>query len=357
MVFVAISCSDVRFKKSNKDICLGDERACSVDPSSNELTFDYTETVPYPDTRVDILFIVDNSKSMMDDQSQMAARFNDFMSSINGLDWQIAISTTDTRVGSKEYMGGKLLPFKDSSGQTVTYVLNKNVSGYDSLFRSTIQRKETQDCVWYYQQGRPWECDLNGDERGIYSAVIALNQNQNGFMRSGVPLKVVIISDENERSNGGKYPNLPLVDGQDFAEDLVALANQKGKSLTAYSIIVPSNDQFCAAAQANNSYNDATFPGTIYEKLASLTGGGTFSICASSFTPHLQAISRDIDDGVRDTIKNLACVPKGNTVELYVPATAGSPRIISNVTGRSFSVSPALSPGETYRVRYLCIPF
>lgn len=375
MIFVAISCSDVKFHKSAKDVCLGDDRACNVDPSNNELTFDYTETVPFPDNRVDILFVIDNSKSMLDDQQQMASRFADFMSSINGLDWRIGIVTTDMRNQGKEYQGGKLVPFRSGS-QIVTYVLDKTVPNYETLFKSTIQRKETQDCIAAINANRPWECDvlLSGDERGIYAAKTAISNNDRSFMRAGAPLRVVIISDEDERSAGGrclpsnfqsniecrdqnntyKVLNFPMEAGRDVPEDFVLAANHMGKSMIVYSIVV--NNSTCLGQQRNSPYNDSSFLGIEYATLSDLTGGIVGSVCAGSYTPQLQAISQDIDNGIRDTIKDLACVPKNNTVELYNPATAASPMVITNVTSKSFSVNPPLHPGDTYRVRYVCVP-
>ncbi|MCB0370011.1 MAG: hypothetical protein KDD45_11450, partial [Bdellovibrionales bacterium] len=45
--------------------------------------------------KVDILIVIDNSGSMSYEQSEMAKRFSGFVESLNGLDWQLGITTTD----------------------------------------------------------------------------------------------------------------------------------------------------------------------------------------------------------------------------------------------------------------------
>lgn len=360
LAFLAMSCSDVRFKKSEKDACLGDSRGCTYNPDTRLINFDINGSVPYPDTRTDILFVVDNSKSMLDEQEGIASRFTSFLSSINNLDWRMAMVTTDTRVGSAEYMDAKLVPFKYITTD-VTKILDKNTPNFEYLFQNTVRRPETIQCINLYNAGKPYECNalLNGDERGIYSIVKVLGRRgSDGFLRSGVPLHTVIISDENERSNMGQYPSLPMVDGQDFADDLVTAANSAGIKLTNHSIIVPSNDGgACLNQQQNNRYNDSAFAGTEYEKLSNLTGGRVESICAGDYSSALSAIGRDVSDGTQDAIDGLPCVPSNNQVELYVPANSTQAIIVNNVTRRSFSVSPVLQPGQTYRIKFSCLPY
>ena len=45
--------------------------------------------------KADILFVVDNSGSMYEDQVELATRFPKFLEAINNLDYNIAITTTD----------------------------------------------------------------------------------------------------------------------------------------------------------------------------------------------------------------------------------------------------------------------
>ncbi len=48
-------------------------------------------------SEVDILFVVDNSGSMSEEQQGIGNKISGFLSRINNLDWQIAVTTTDDR--------------------------------------------------------------------------------------------------------------------------------------------------------------------------------------------------------------------------------------------------------------------
>ncbi len=355
---MVVSCSSVKFDKSQKDVCLGSSNNCTFNPN-NTLTFDYTVTVPYPDNRVDILFVDDNSKSMMKDQQQLASRFSSFMSSIQKLDWQIGITTTDMRSGSQNYVGGKLVPFIDSSGNSVTSLLTKTTQSYSTLFQNTIQRPETINCIWYYTHGQPWNCDISGDERSIYAAITVMQQNPSGLLRSGAPLDIIIVSNEDERSYGGNTSipdavNYPMISGQDYPQDLVKLSNQMGKSVTVHSIIIKPGDSACLASEQNNAYNDSALTAPVYADLANATGGAVGSICAADYSSQLQFISNMIGTGAMDTIKDLPCVPSDGNVSLYNPSTATTPKVVTGVTTRSFSVTPSIAPGTTVRLVFNC---
>lgn len=353
-VCLAASCSGVKFNKSQKDVCLGSDNNCNFNPSNNTVTFDYEMTVPALDNRVDIIFIDDNSKSMMKDQQQLASRFGSFMSYLQNFDWQIGITTTDMRTGSQPYMGGKLVPFTDSNYNPITNVLNKSVQSYAALFGYTIQRKETMDCIWYYDHGQPWNCDLNGDERGIYAAITLLQTNPSGVMRSGVPVHFVNVSNEDERSYGGST-EFPLIKGVDEPQDFVTTSNKVGKAGAKFhSIIIRPGDQACLNSERSNSYNDAAQTGNVYAALSNLTGGFIGSICENDYSNMLQAIGKSIGDGTLDTIRDLPCTPNDGFVKLYVPSTNTAPFIISNVTGRSFSVNPPIAPNTKVRLVFTC---
>src|SRR4051812_4792872 len=101
-------CAQVNFEESQKDACKGFGQACIVEPNGST-NYDYTETVSKP--KVDILFVDDNSKSMAPEQQKMSERFSTFIQSLAGVDWQIAITTTDIA------LNGAFLNF--SSGQKV----------------------------------------------------------------------------------------------------------------------------------------------------------------------------------------------------------------------------------------------
>ncbi|MCB0351710.1 MAG: hypothetical protein KDD38_11040, partial [Bdellovibrionales bacterium] len=88
----------------------------------------------------DILFVIDNSGSMSYEQKNMAERTRNFLSVLRGLDWQIAVTTTDAR--DIKLGDGRFIELTDRKGE---YILNSSMNE-ESAQRSlglTLQRPET----------------------------------------------------------------------------------------------------------------------------------------------------------------------------------------------------------------------
>src|SRR5690606_30238468 len=90
------------------------------------------------DRPVDILFVVDNSGSMDYERSGLANRINGFMDKINGLDWQIAVISTDN-TSNKPEKDGRFVPFR---GLNNIYILDSSMDPgqAQAVFGDTIQR-------------------------------------------------------------------------------------------------------------------------------------------------------------------------------------------------------------------------
>ncbi|MCK6598726.1 MAG: hypothetical protein L6Q37_10210, partial [Bdellovibrionaceae bacterium] len=71
--------------------------------------------------KIDILFVIDNSGSMEYEQKSMAQRTSQFLTLLHGLDFQIAITTTDPR--NINLGDGRLVPIKRDSGG---YIIDSN---------------------------------------------------------------------------------------------------------------------------------------------------------------------------------------------------------------------------------------
>ncbi len=110
---------------------------------------------------------------------------------IKGLDWQIAITTTDPR--DITLGDGRLVPLYKKSN---SYILNSSMSDSDArtTLSMTLQRPETG----------------SGEEQGIkeaYRAIersLASTETNKKFIRSDAQLAVVLISDEDESADGSK---------------------------------------------------------------------------------------------------------------------------------------------------------
>src|SRR5690606_7514644 len=132
---LAISCSKVHFTNAPSSDCAAADN-CVVNPSGETLTKHLK--VPYPNTKVDILFVVDNSRTMIDEQNKIAQKLSTFLNSISNLDWRIAITTTDNKSGSEDYRDAKLVPFLESNYQgNFTYAKDEKNKNIYVLTKST----------------------------------------------------------------------------------------------------------------------------------------------------------------------------------------------------------------------------
>lgn len=345
-LFLSAACNPVSFQKT-------DEKGNPVGPAScHELNNcpprNVTQNVNIQSLgKVDVLFVVDNSASMEPEQAKMADKFPDFIQSLGGVDWQLAITTTDMS-GDAPLKGGNLVEFRNLPG---TYVINRQFSGVEQLFRETVQVNVN---VSNGEVG-------DGDERGIYAALKAVEKNQFGFVRPDADLAVVILSDEDERSYGGREFGFPTESGRDYPVNLIDKVKEKfgQKKFSAHSIIVKTGDTAC-----KNEQSQQLIPGLLngqwvasrghgqegryYEKLTSMTGGVAGSICDATYSQTLQVIGRVINQN-RDSA-TLECVPQG-----AVEVTFNPPQSISvSQTGNKIYFSPVPSHDTTIQMKYNC---
>ena len=242
----------------------------------------------------------------------MAQSFPNFLGSIDDMDYQIAVTTTDTINDN-----GRLLPFGNGSK-----FIDKGTSNSVSLFENNIRRSETIAC----DNGDSAACASN-DERGIFAANLAIMQartrgNLNTFFRSEAHLAVIFLSDEDVRGNGGRDGKFLLTE-LDKPDSLVSnVTSHLGthKTLSAHPIVVTSNS--CQTVQLAQIPNRTTFASndisglTYLEFLtdSSLRASGTLTnatagnICASNYTSELNGIATGIEIASRST--PLACNPR-----------------------------------------------
>lgn len=304
-----VSCSGVDFQTVALSHCEGLEGL----PGTYECTPDGDITHVKQNLSlgaVDILFVVDNSKSMYEEQEQMAERFENLLGVIEDLEYQIAITTTDIYKDR-----GKLLRFPNGDN-----ILSWRTEGILSQFKNTIQRKETLICE---QSGDRDSCPSN-DERGIYAANLVVENRNANFFRPEAHLAFVILSDEDVRSKGGDGFGRKL-ESKDLPETLVSnVVNKLGaqKIMSAHAIVV--EDRSCKSKQRKTNKDSDPQVGEVYIDLAERKGlseytniaeGSVGSICADDYAEQMG----DIGDVVRShTYKvQLACEPLEDTLLVY----------------------------------------
>lgn len=337
------SCSNVEFSKGGGGgaaACNGAAVSCTSTPTGNN-AFDYMYTFPNP--RVNILFVVDNSLSMGNDQAKLATAFNDFASGLQGADWQVGITTTDM---SGSGAGGQLIDIATSGGSTK--LLNSSTPNFSSAFNAAISG-----------QGEGG----SNDERGLLSALrVIQNGSSNGFVRSNSHTAIVVLSDEDERSLGrigGNDPSLALSSEETptgFADGINAALHGTGHSL--YSIIIRPGDVgpgSCLEQQMEPGR--VGYEGRRYFEAQALIAKRLYNIdldpmsspevgniCDSNFNYMMNFIGNTIKTRV-DPI-TLPCTPIGGKVTVNDTVMTIPARV----------VNLNLSPGTTVRLRFECAP-
>lgn len=224
--------------------------------------------------RVDVLWVMDDSGTMSEEQSNVIANLSQFVSVMArmGADWQVGAVTTSA--GS----GGGLL-----TGDIVT--------AYDAEVESRFA--ELVDVGTAGER----------EEQGLLALELAtseplLSGENAGLLRDGADLAVIVLSDEDDQSPG---------DVADYVAHLEAL---KGAGNARLSAVVGQLPAGCASPYA------AADPAARYIEVATATGGLQDSICRVDFSETMKDLALNAL-GLDDTFE-LTRVPEPETLEVLL---------------------------------------
>ncbi len=227
--------------------------------------------------QVDILFVDDNSPSMADLEAKLASRFGSFVSSLKDVDYHIGITTTD--VSSGPYgLRGSLLPLNGAPGN----VLNPTTVNASTVFLNTIRRPEAKCFVF--------GC-ASSDEQPLRASILAMQKAgtvNRHFFRQNADLAIVILTDEDEMSDGPPEATQP----QQVVSEFESIWGSQ-KNLKVYGLIVQPGDSACAE-QRRHFPEDPLVASQLVANLVAQTQGQTASVCASDYGPALSAISQSV---------------------------------------------------------------
>lgn len=230
--------------------------------------------------KVDMLFVIDNSGSMMEEQQNLGRNFAALMSAANAaaVDYQIAVTTTGIEAspggwsqcpgGAEGGEGGRLFPVDGTSPRIIT----PTTPNAANVFQNNVQ---VGWCHW--------------NEQGLEAAYRALstplvnelddprttlaNDGNGGFLRADARLAIVFLTDEEDFSPS------PLSHYETFFK---AVKNNDASMLTISAIAGPKDLSTCPTASSS---------GTRYISLADATGGVVENICTSDWSKSLQSLS------------------------------------------------------------------
>ncbi len=290
------------FEKDGKIITIFSDKS-----EGNELYETVTiRTEQKLESKVDILWVVDNSGSMEEEQNYLSQNFSSFISLLMSqpIDFQVAVTTTDicqqttptdltlrycpSAAGSHPKGTHNQGKFRGAKGEQI---LNGSASNLLTKFSEYVN------------------VGTNGSsfEHGLKAADLAIELSEQGttndsLVRSDAFLAVIVVSDEQDDGIGiSEFDAYTLRNFWDegltrfrFTEDdmITALNNRKGEGKFAISAITPVREADGSLCSAPHS--KPVEEGTQYIKAAQKSGGIIQSICEVNWSESLAKMGLDL---------------------------------------------------------------
>lgn len=215
----------------------------------------------------DVLFVIDDSASMVAEQDALGRNFVAFLEAANmGLaDFQIGVTTTDLSPNGER---GRLVPVRqpdDPEVRTAHIVTRSSLPNPVEAFRRNAQ---------VGIEGAPIEQGLAAATLALTAPLTDEESDNAGFLRPDASLALVFVSDENDGSEG------PV---SVYADIFASLKGYEPGRVTASAIVGPEAGCLGAGGRAT--------PGTRYIELARVLRGRVESICTEDWGDALARLS------------------------------------------------------------------
>lgn len=262
------------------DVTDGDRRASHFAAllgrgrSSDARQIDRFETPTRP--KKDVLFVLDSSASMADEQQALGANFQAYVqfAEAQGLDFQLGVITMATGAGGGRLVSarpGELRASTEEGPPELRIVRSDTRPSASAVFAANVSLPGTPD----------------GGEAGLRAAELALTgpnlfDHNVGFLRPDAELSIVFVSDEPEKSNllGGSAP--ASVDY--YVDAFRAIKGFRNTHRFSASAITAGN------GRCSGPGGSAAAVGR-YLAVADRTGGVFQSICTQDWSRSLEDLS------------------------------------------------------------------
>ncbi|MBI5610363.1 MAG: choice-of-anchor D domain-containing protein [Deltaproteobacteria bacterium] len=331
-------------------------------PITGEGTLDteFTDTyVQGVGKQVDVLFVVDNSGSMSEEQQNLANNFKTFtqIADLWQNNYHIGLTTTDMEssamTGKLQSSGGiRVVTPKTTDGPGVLVKLTKQGTNGSSSEQGLGAAEAALTLPNVYDSGKACKTDTDCKSDGGFCipnaddpATTMCGGTNRTFIRKSAGLEVVVLSDEEDQSAStvAYYTN--------FFYSIKGLAN---KALFHFHAIVGPG------GGCSSSNGDAE-AGERYIQVANNTGGKVGSICDANFANTLKDIGQ-VAFGLSQQFF-LTRTPEASTIEVKVngtPCPAGNWQYDSASNSVIFPPNSSCVPqkGDKVDIHYkmLCFP-
>jgi hypothetical protein len=276
--------------------------------------------------KVDILWIVDSSGSMSEEQTYLGNNFSAFINKLvtAGHDFQTAVTSTDVcQEQIPSDLAQRVCPV-NYGGSAATRLRGSFVG---DAGRKVLKHTDA-DIVTRFTNYTKVGINGSGFEHGLKAAQLAVEKVTNGendsLIRADAFLAVIVVSDEEDDGiglsmkdpgNGRNFTEEGLTTFK-FTEDNMIdyLKTIKGAGKFSVSAIAPTRNadgKLCSAAHSKPNEE-----GTQYIKAAQKTGGIIQSICETNWNTSLAQIGYDLNA----QITQIALPSKPDTATIKVTA-------------------------------------
>lgn len=282
--------------------------------------------------KVDILFVIDNSESMLSAQEKLQKASDLFVDGFGEnslIDYRVGVITVyDSRRCGNEDKNGKIIECYPEGRLRTPFITRGN--GAKDNIRAAINVG-----VLPLSQGGPRFEELFSPILTAFTP--ELNHANDNFIRSDSKVVVIMVTDEDDSSSSISVDNF-----------LFQLRESLGARINLYGVVATPE---CP----RKSYADK--PDRISSAVAQMNGR-TYPICDASFGKHLAGIGSDIREKLMKQEIVLQAIPQSGTLQLFygdklVPPGRGwyyHPRTQTIYLNSNLNV--AFKPNTHFSVRY-----
>jgi hypothetical protein len=239
---------------------------------------------------VDILLVVDNSRSMKEEHQNLSTKLSSLLAKIEDTRWHIGITSTDV-----------------SDGCDIDVINYKQADAVDR-FKQQINKLGTNG---------------DGNEQGIYRAVNGLTCNGSNWLRDDAVLAILFVSDEDNCSRQGSGCRPEAWSNISFLTDYIE--NDLGREIgadTGFYGIFWHPDQNCQTGE-NRGYQYKELINYKAEKYNVSAASRWGSICSSNYSSTLESISQGISYQL-DTSWELTAPPEPGSLMVSIILDEGT---------------------------------
>ncbi len=282
-----------------RGLVAGDQRA---DTSFGSRVVDGFEVPLNPP--VDILFAVDQSCSMEDDQRRLSLAFRDFITEIDNVTggWQVGVVTLDSGCFNGGIMNASTPDYIGKFSDAVSVMGPFNTWLTESLLQLSAKSADKSDAG---------ECNA-------------------GFLRDDSLLHVIVVSDEREQSG----------DPEGYTRDMEAMKAGSGGLMVSAVVDIHTA---CGSEGIDNG------PGG-YDGAVAATGGLMLDICDDAWGERVDELAAATITGLRDY--PLTARPDTGSFEIYVDGELWTDGYTYDPSTNTISLDAELEGGEFIEILY-----